>query len=307
MGLLVPIANAPMGGVAGGALAAAVSAAGGLGMIGVGSAGSVGLLERESGVPREMGARFGIGLIDWAIQRDPGLLRAAIAAHPVLLSVSFGDDWSWAEQASEAGIVTAAQVYDGDEARRAADAGIEVVVARGAEGGGHGKATVATLPLLEAVLDAVTVPVLAAGGISTSRGLAAVLAAGASGVWLGTAFAACPESLASDGARWALLKASGRDTVMTSVFDAALGYPWPPEYPERVLCNEFTRRWSGREEEVASNGEARAALTAAISDNDFTIAPVNAGQGVGLLTEIRPAKEVLEYFCAGAAELLRTR
>lgn len=307
MGLRVPIVNAPMGGVAGGALAAAVSAAGGLGMIGVGTAGSAGLIERESGVPREIGVSFGIGLIDWTIQRDPGLLHAAIAARPALISVSFGDDWSWAEQAREADIVTAAQVYDSDEARRAADAGVEVVVARGSEGGGHGKARIATLPLLVGVLDAVTVPVLAAGGISSPRGLAAVLAAGASGVWLGTAFAACPESLASDAARRALLEASDRDTVTTKVFDAALGYPWPPEYPERVLSNGFTRRWSGREEELISNSEAHAALAAAISDDDFTIAPVDAGQGVGLLTEIRHANEVVELFCAGAAELLRSR
>ena len=71
-------------------------------------------------------------------------------------------------------------------------------MARGAEGGGHGQPTIGTLPLLESVLDAVDVPVLAAGGITTGRGVAAVLAAGASGVWLGTAFAACPESLISD-------------------------------------------------------------------------------------------------------------
>jgi len=149
--------------------------------------------------------------------------------------------------------------------------------------------------------------VLAAGGISSPRGLAAVLAAGASGVWLGTAFAACPESQATDAARRMLLGASDRDTVTTTVFDVALGYPWPPEYPERVLCNGFTRCWSGREEELASNSEACAALAAAIADEDFTTAPVNAGQGVGLLTEIRHASEVVEHLCAGAAELLPSR
>ena len=307
MGLRAPIVNAPMGGVAGGELAAAVSAAGGLGMIGVGSAGSVGLLEREIGVARETGARFGIGLIDWAIQQDPGLLQAAIAARPALISVGFGSDWSWVEQAREADIVTAAQVYDVDEARRVVDAGVEVVVARGAEGGGHGKPRIATLPLLEEVLEALVVPVLAAGGISSPRGLAAVLAAGASGAWLGTAFAACPESQATDAARRVLLGASDRDTVTTTVFDVALGYPWPPEYPERVLCNGFTRCWSGREEELASNSEACAALAAAIADEDFTTAPVNVGQGVGLLTDIRHASEVVEHLCAGAAELLRSR
>ena len=197
-GLGAPDLNAPMGGVAGGRLATAVSAAGGLGMIGVGSAGSTKTLETEARHPREAGASFGIGLIDWAIQRDPSLLDTAIAARPVLISVSFGNNWSWVDPVHAAGIVAATQVYDADQARQAADAGIEVLVARGAEGGGHGQPTIGTLPLLESVLYAVDGPVLAAGGISTGRGIAAALAAGASGVWLGTAFAACPESLISD-------------------------------------------------------------------------------------------------------------
>ncbi len=202
------------------------------------------------------GVGFGIGLIDWAVKRDPALLEAAVAARPVLVSVSFGDDWSWADPVHAAGIITATQVSDADQARRAAEAGIEVLVARGAEGGGHGQPTIGTLPLLEAVLDAVEVPVLAAGGIATGRGVAAVLAAGASGVWLGTAFAACPESLNTDAARQALLRASGADTVVTRVFDVALGYPWPPEYPERVLRNEFTDRWTGDDVQPAADRDA---------------------------------------------------
>ncbi len=110
-----------------------------------------------------------------------------------------------------------------ETARRAADAGIDVLVARGAEGGGHGEPLVGTLPLLDGVLNVTSIPVLAAGGISSSRGLAAVVAAGASGAWMGTAFAACPESLASDAARTALLQAIDTDTVTTKVFDVALG------------------------------------------------------------------------------------
>ncbi|MGC2655413.1 MAG: nitronate monooxygenase, partial [Mycobacterium sp.] len=173
IGLQVPIVNAPMGGVAGGRLAAAVSAAGGLGMVGMGSAGSVASLTTEM---RHVAETFGIGLVDWVMRKEPELLDAALAARPVLLSVSFGADWSWVDQAHDAGIVTATQVYSGAEARRAQDAGVDVLVARGAEGGGHGEVRVATLPLLDAVLDAVSVPVLAAGGIASPRTLAAVLA-----------------------------------------------------------------------------------------------------------------------------------
>ncbi len=220
-------------------------------MIGLGSAGSTKILETEVRHPKEANVGFGIGLIDWAIRRDPKILEVAIVARPVLLSVSFGDDWSWVDAVRAAGIVTATQIYDSDQARSAADAGIEILVARGAEGGGHGQPTIGTLPLLESVLDAVDIPVLAAGGITTGRGVAAVLAAGASGVWLGTAFAACPESLLSDPARQTLLRASGKDTVVTSAFDVALGYPWPRQFPERVLRNVFTDQWSGHEAQLA--------------------------------------------------------
>ena len=273
-------------------------------MIGVGSAGSTEILETEVLHPREAGVNFGIGLIDWVVRRDQALLEAAIAARPVLVSVSFGDDWAWVEPVHAAGIVTATQVYDCRQARRAADAGIEVLVARGAEGGGHGRPTTGTLPLLESVLDAVDVPVLSAGGIATGRGVAAALAAGASGVWLGTAFAACPESLNSDSAVQALLRASGGDTVVTSAFDIALGYSWPPQYPERVLRNDFTDRWTGHEEQLAVDCDARAALAGGISTGDPALVPVNAGQGVGSLVEARSPAHIIEQICLDASSLL---
>lgn len=164
-GLRLPIVNAPMGGVAGGRLAAAVSAAGGLGMIGMGSTATAASLATELAA-LEAAPRFGIGLVDWVIREQPDLLDAALAARPTLLSVSFGADLSWVQRAHAAGIVAATQVYDADSARRAQDAGVDVLVARGAEGGGHGEIRLATLPLLDAVLDTVEVPVLAAGGIS---------------------------------------------------------------------------------------------------------------------------------------------
>jgi nitronate monooxygenase len=178
MGLRVPIVNAPMGGVAGGRLAAAVSAAGGLGMVGMGTAGSTAALHAE--LPHVRGA-FGIGLVDWVIRKEPELFDAALAAQPALVSVSFGTDLSWVDRVHDAGIAAATQVYNSLEAQRAQDAGIDLLVARGSEGGGHGDPTIGTLPLLDAVLDVVSAPVLAAGGIASARSLAAVLAAGASG------------------------------------------------------------------------------------------------------------------------------
>ncbi len=311
MGLRAPILNAPMGGVAGGRLASAVSDAGGLGMIGVGSAGSVDHLEREAAHPQRAGLPFGIGLLGWAVHGEPRLLDAAIDAAPVLVSVSFGGTWSWVEPVRAAGIVTAAQVSSVESAISAREAGIDVLVARGAEGGGHGEPALGTLPLLEGVLDAVPLPVLAAGGISTARGLAAVLAAGAAGAWLGTAFAACPESLATDATRRALIGANGTDTVTTRVFDIALGYPWPSRFTERVLRNEFVERWWGQEGQLAADSTAildfRASHSGGAegdSGGDDRPTHVDAGQGVGALSEVRPASDVISELCTGAADLL---
>jgi len=124
-----------MGGVAGGRLAAAVTAAGGLGMVGMGTVGSTSSLHAE--LPHVHGT-FGIGLVDWVIRKEAELLDAALAARPVLVSVSFGTDLSWVRRAHDAGIAAATQVYNSDEAQRAQDAGIDLLVARGSEGGGHG-------------------------------------------------------------------------------------------------------------------------------------------------------------------------
>lgn len=299
----MPIVNAPMGGVAGGRLAGAVSAAGGLGMIGMGSTASAAALAAEL-VQLGPGPRFGIGLVDWVVRDQPELLDAALAAKPTLLSVSFGTDLGWVDRARDAGITTATQIYDRAGAQRAQDAGIELLVARGAEGGGHGEVKLATLPLLDAVLDVATVPVLAAGGIATARSLAAVLAAGASGAWLGTCLSACPEALTGDGARRALIAAAETDTVATRVFDVGQRLAWPSRYPARVLHNDFVDRWADREPALAADDAAGAELAAGLAAGDCRIAPVDAGQGVGMLTDSQPVAAVIDRLCAGAERLL---
>lgn len=303
MGLEVPIVNAPMGGTAGGALAVSVSRAGGLGMIGMGSSGTAAKLSAELAHVSGLDRPFGIGLVHWVMAAEPELLEIALAAKPALLAVSFGDDWSWVRRAHDAGVPVAVQVADVAGARRAVDAGADVVVARGAEGGGHGEVRVGTLPLLAEVLDEVTVPVLAAGGIASARGLAAVLAAGAAGVWLGTVFTTCTEAATSAAARDMLLAASGDDTVTTRVFDVAQQYAWPATLPERVLRNDFVDRFDGDEDLLDS--DARAALAAATAAEDYRVAPINAGQGVGMVRESRSAAEVVERLCAEAEQLLR--
>jgi nitronate monooxygenase len=300
-GLRVPIVNAPMGGVAGGRLATAVTAAGGLGMVGMGSVATRELLQTQLQHVRGM---FGIGLVDWVMRNEAGLLEDALAARPALLSVSFATDWSWVDKARDAGIHTVTQVYDGLGARQAADAGVDIVVARGSEGGGHGDAKLATLPLLDDVLDAVSLPVLAAGGIGSARSLAAVLAAGASGAWVGTRLAACVEGLASTSSRQAMIAAQATETAVTRVFDIAKGLPWPAQYPSRVLTNDFVARWAGHEEALASDRPASAELAASIAAEDHRVAPITAGQSVGMIHDEASVGEVIEQMCAGAEKLL---
>jgi nitronate monooxygenase len=299
LGLRVPIVNAPMGGVAGGRLAAAVTAAGGLGMVGMGSVATRELLAEQL---QHVDGRFGIGMVDWVMRNEAGLLEDALAARPALLSVSFGTEWSWVAKAHDAGIPTVTQVYDSTGARRAVDAGVDILVARGSEGGGHGEDKLGLLPLLDAVLDAVSVPVLAGGGVASPRSLAAVLAAGASGAWIGTRFSACPEAMTGDTGRRALVTATETDTAVTRVFDVAKGLPWPARFPSRVLANDFVEHWTGHEE--ALDAGACDELAAAIAAGDCRIAPVDAGQGVGMIHNDAPVADVIDEMCTGAEKLL---
>ncbi len=301
-GLTVPVVAAPMAGVSTARLAAAVSAAGGLGMLGVGPTSTPDGVREQCAVARVEGG-FGVGLLAWALAQDDALVDVVVAEAPALVSLSYGPYERWIAPLQKAGIVVATQVGTLEEAVAAEQAGVNVLVARGGEGGGHGRNDVATLPLLQAVLDAVQIPVLAAGGIGTARGLAAVLAAGAAGAWVGTAFLACTEAATSAGARELLLAAADTDTAYGRVFDVGQRLAWPPEYAGRALRNAFFDRWVGREAELAGDDAAAAELAAARKHGDFDVACVYAGQGVGLLRAERAAADVLGEL-AGAERLL---
>ncbi|HET6626309.1 MAG TPA: nitronate monooxygenase [Nocardioidaceae bacterium] len=302
--LTVPVIGAPMAGPGEGALAAAVSAGGGLGMIGVNASRDAGWVAAQADLAGAGGQRFGIGLMAWALESRPEQLDAAVAAGPALVSVSFGDFEPHVTRLKEAGIAVTTQAGNLDEALRAERAGVDLVVARGAEAGGHGRDEVGTLPLLQTVLEHVTVPVVAAGGIAGPRGLAAVLAAGAVGAWVGTAFLGCPEAGNTSAARRALFAATDAGTSYGRVFDVAQQLPWPPEFGGRGLRNTYFDTWSDRLDELAHDDAAAEQLRAARADEDFDTAYLYAGQGVGLLREERPASDVLADF-ARAAELLK--
>ena len=300
--LAVPVVQAPMAGVSGGALAAAVSAAGGLGCVAAGSTTPVAWLEEQAVLLD--GARYGIGLLAWALPSREDLVAAVLAARPALVSMSYGPYERYVERFRSAGVVVTTQAGTVEEAVAAERAGVDVVVARGGEGGGHGRDEVATLPLLQGVLDAVQVPVLAAGGIATARGVAAALAAGAVGAWVGTAFVPCPEAMTTPEARDRLLAAPLTGTAYGRVFDVGQRQAWPPEYGGRALRNDFFDRWEGRLDELAADEDAPAQLKAALRERDYDTAVLYAGQAVGLVTEARPAAEVVAELGRGVALLV---
>jgi nitronate monooxygenase len=302
--LSTPIVGAPMAGVAGGALARAVSLGGGLGMIGVSGATTAEFVTEQCAIAAESEVPFGVGLMAWVLDDRPDLLAATIAAQPGLVSVSFGDPEPWIGPLHDAGIAVAAQVNTTADIHRAVEAGVDVLVAQGTEAGGH-TGRRATLPLLQEALTVTDRPVVAAGGIATGAGMAAVLAAGAAGVWIGTALLASPEALNSAAARARVQAAAGEDTVLTRAFDVAQGLAWPERWPGRALTNEFSRTWHGREEQLAGDLEACRRVVDARRADDLDQAPLYAGQAVGLVTSQRSATDVVRDLDAAAEKILR--
>ncbi|MGH9047148.1 MAG: NAD(P)H-dependent flavin oxidoreductase, partial [Acidimicrobiales bacterium] len=245
-----------------------------------------------------------IGLLGWSLQNNRDPLNAALEAAPALISICFGPYEAEVDAVRGAGIVFATQVGTVEEALAAERCGVDLIVVRGREGGGHGMNEVGTLALLQAVLDAVDRPVLGAGGLSGSGGLAAVLAAGAVAGWAGTAFMACPEAETAAGAKQRLFAASETDTAYGRVFDVAQRLDWPERYGGRALRNAFFDRWVGQYDALAADQAPVEELRSARQAGDFDVAPIYAGQGVGMLREERPAARVVEEF-ARADEKLR--
>jgi nitronate monooxygenase len=304
-GLRVPVVSAPMAGVAGGQLAAAVSRAGALGMIGVGANTTPEWIESECRIAAAAGLPFGVGLQAWAVAEAPAQLDAAMTSGAAMVSVNYGPYERYVRPLQRAGFVVATTIGTLQEAREAAESGVDVIIARGSEGGGHGRNFVSTLPLLQSVLETVDTPVLAAGGIGSARGLAAVLAAGAAGAWVGTAFLTCAEGTVSDVERSRLFAAHDTDTVYGQVFDIGARARWPREFGERSVRNKFFDEWVGREDELATDNGALERMARARRDEDYEIACLDAGQGVELLRHKTNAAEVVAEF-ASAAKLLRT-
>ena len=291
-----PILLAPMGSAAGGKLAAAVTTAGGLGMIGSGQA-SATTIRQELGEAGNI--RVGIGFITWALERNPAALDVALDARPAAVMLSFGDPTPFTGRIKAAGCKIICQVQTLAQAREAAAAGADIIIAQGRDAGGHSGTTRGTMGLVPAVVDAVApIPVVTAGGIADGRGLAAALALGAAGISMGTRFTAARESLWDQAMKEAALSAGGDQTQQTRVFDIVRGSPWPEIYPGRALRNAFSGRWHGCEEELAADQPAQEKVYLATAPDDFATRVVWAGESVDLVKDIPAASAIIERIIA---------
>lgn len=292
LGIQKPLVLAPMGFVSGGALAAAVTGAGGLGLIGAGY-GDPEWVRRE--FERANGARVGIGFITWSLAKQPALLDFALARRPAAVMLSFGDPTPFAAKVKASGAKLICQVQDLASARQALAARPDVLVAQGTEAGGHGGVR-SLFALIPAVKDiAGQIPVLAAGGIADRRGVEGAMALGAAGVLVGTRFSASDEALTARRAKQRIVEMSGDKTVRTTVFDVVRGYDagWGG-LTGRALRNRFTDTWHGREPDlIAARELEERKYWQAVEREDFDTALVFAGESVDLIDSVLPAAEIV--------------
>ena len=285
-----PILLAPMDIVSDGRLAAAVSRAGGFGIIG-GGYGDETWLTREMDAAGD--ARVGVGFITWSMAKRPRLLDLVLERRPPAVMLSFGEVQPHGQKIKKARALLICQIQTLEQAKAAVASDADILVAQGAEGGGHGISR-STFPFVPAVVDAVPrIPVAAAGGVADGRGLAAALMLGADGVSSGPGFMPHRRPPVLPPPRIA----SCRRPVTTHrgiLFDIARRNVWPAPYTGRVLRNSFSENWRGREAELLQHQDEEADRYAAARTNgDFDTAAVIAGEVVDLITDIPPASEIV--------------
>lgn len=311
-----PIVQAPMGGASGPQLAAAVSNAGGLGTLPLWSANDEVVRETIEKTKDLTDRPFAVNLnMDFPQERR---LEICLEEGVPIISFFWQDPSPLIRMAKDGGAVVMHTVGNAEDARKAVDNGIDIVVAQGWEAGGHVRGTVATLPLIPAVVDAVgNIPVVAAGGIADGRGMAAVFALGASAAWIGTRFLASEEAEIHEKYRQQLLASNEVDTVyLEDLFDIG----WP-NAPHRVIRNSTVDAWetAGKPPSGQRPGEdgviASSPLTGSISryssrtprfdfTGDIEALSMWAGQGVAMVNKVQPAAEIIDEIIVEARTAL---
>ncbi|KPV53580.1 2-nitropropane dioxygenase [Kouleothrix aurantiaca] len=301
-----PILNAPMGGTATATLAAAVSNAGGFGMIGGTSPGGPDWLRSQIRAARAQTNRpFGVGFIS-SFPNIDDLVQVALDEQVAAINHSFADPTPYVAAARARGIRVFAQVQSLAQAQRAAKAGVDAIIAQGTEAGGH-TGTAGTLALLPAVVDSVGgIPVLAAGGVADRRGLAAVLMLGAAGASLGTRFVASDEWGGGDWEQQAVLDATTDDTIRTSLYDQIRGAAFPADIADRVLRNRFNTAWNGRTTAITEQrADLQRQLEAGAKALDKEVVDISAGLAAGLIRSQEPAGLIVQRIVAEAEQVLQ--
>lgn len=309
VGITHPVVLGGMGVGTGPELAAAVTNAGGLGILGVSNL----TVERQRADVGRIRALtqgpFGLNHLLAFVEEDR--FATTLATGPRVVSTA----WPWAEQDLRPcfervhGVAALAMhmVSTVAEAVRAAEAGADIIVAQGTESGGH-VGWMGSMALVPQVVRAVApVPVLAAGGVADGGGLAAALALGAEGVVLGTRFLATPEAPVPDGYKRAIISSDGHGTLLTEIPDIASGRVWPGAL-SRVARNRFIERWAGREWEARQQRHAIGRqMRAALERDDTEEYNLQMGQTAGLIDSIVPAGQVVAEIVAEAEEIIRNR
>jgi nitronate monooxygenase len=312
LGIGVPIIQAPIGQTADATLATAVCEAGGLGTVAGRAAAPEELRQDIRHVRQHTSRPFGVGFITHLLGTRPLHFEVAMEERVPVVLLSFGDPGPLIPTVHRSGAKVICQVQTFDLAKRAADAGADVICVQGNEAGGHtGRENL--LPFLIQVANAFPdIPIIAAGGITCGRSLAAVLAAGGEGAWVGTSFLACKEAVkVKTATRDAVLASNGRDTVFSTatdyvIYQGQLKPGWPDGVAVRHLPNEITETWKGREAELATKREALDAYYSRISSGDPAVAMLLYGQGAGEITEVRSARDIVQGLVVGAADRLRS-
>lgn len=316
-----PIVAAPMGpDLTGPELVAAVSDVGGLGILQAQFCPPP-ILRQEIRRVRALTAKpFGVNLLLHFPVEDH--VAVCLEERVPVLSLFWGDPTPYVGRAHAAGVKVFQQVGSVVDARRAADAGVDVIIAQGVEAGGHVAGEVSTLALIPRVVDAVAPrPVAAAGGIADARGVVAVLALGAQAAVLGTRFLASAESRAHPHYKQKVLEAGEEDTVRTTLF----GYGWP-NAPHRTLRTAFVRQWLGQEARGQESRPDEPAVGRTViagqampvlrfmgfppnrdASGDIESMDLLAGQGVGLVGEIKPAGEIVRELMEGVRHIVAQR
>ena len=296
--IAIPIFQAGMARATTPELVAAVSNAGGLGIIG-GLSRTPDELRNEIREVRELTDRpFGVNHV--VCRMDRAAVQMTLAQRVPVLSLAWGRATDLTYQAHEAGIKVIHMVNTPEEAGQVASDGADVIVAQGTEGGGH-VGTMSTMSLVPQVVDLVGgVPVLAAGGIADGRGLAAALMLGAQGALIGTRFLATPEARGRGHSKDVILNALGSQTMASKFYDDVLGIVWPGALV-RAIKHPLLDEWGDRQQEWTMAAEQlRPALEAAIASGDFVL----AGESAGLIHDMVPAGELVARIAREAEDLL---